>query len=75
MRKMTKGKPSVPLNTLEKALQLAHVLRQDLNRGGSQTSWGFRVFSAFTADELEALAAFFIWRARGETIKELTDQQ
>jgi hypothetical protein len=68
-------KPTIPVNTIDQALSLARTLSQDLAKKESQAKRSFRIFSVLVPNRLEALAAFFIWRARGETIKELTKQK
>jgi hypothetical protein len=61
---------SIPLNTIEQALRLEQALSHDLAKKETDSYRKYRIFSALTADKLEALAAFFIWKARGETIEE-----
>jgi hypothetical protein len=75
MRGETLDKSRMPLNTLDRALALSQVLSRDLSRKGSKAYHSFRIFTALAQDEREALAAFLIWRARGETLKELFSQQ
>ncbi len=60
----------LPVNTLEQALQLARALARDLKQQESKTRKSYRVFAALAPNDWEALAAFLIWKARGETIKE-----
>ncbi len=67
---MSGSKPSIPLNTLEKALGLAQIWAPAIAQKGSKEYRRYRLFSALTGDEFEALAAYFIWRARGEALKE-----
>jgi hypothetical protein len=59
------------INTLDKALCLAQSLSRELRLKNGKTYRNFQIFSALAPDEREALAAFFIWKSRGETIKEL----
>jgi hypothetical protein len=61
---------SIALNTLEEAVQLARALAQDLSTYQSKASRCYRVFSALTTNDREALAAFFIWQGRRRLIKE-----
>ena len=53
-----------PVNTLEKAIDLAQVVSRDLAHREPKTWRKFRMFQALTRDEREAFAAFIIWRAR-----------
>lgn len=65
-----KTKVSVPINTLDKALGLAHTLMRDVALGDKKTQQTYRIFSALATSEGEGLAAFLIWRAQGEIIRE-----
>ncbi len=53
----------LPLNTLEKALDIARTLREELERE-NKNWWLLEVFASLTANYLEALIAFLIWKAR-----------
>ncbi len=64
-------KPNVPINTLDKALELARALSRDLASEESKAIRSSRIFIALAANEQEGLAAYLIWRARGEVISEL----
>ncbi len=58
----------IPLNTLEQALSIARLLRQELER--EDKSWRqLQVFASLTANYLEALIAFLIWKARASDSK------
>ncbi len=70
-----KAKRYIPMNTLEKAMWLARILLRDLENQESKASRSYKVFTALTTGERESLAAFFIWRARGEVIRELLAQR
>lgn len=70
-----KARETIPLNTLDRALQLARILSRDLAKSEGKAYRDYRIFSALTTNELEGLAAFLIWRARGEIISELTRGQ
>ena len=71
MRK--RKRKDILLNTIEQALRLAQALSHDLAKKETDSYRKYRIFSALTADKREALAAFLIWKARGETIEELTN--
>ncbi len=62
---------SIPVNTLDQALERAEDLMRDLADEGSKASRHHRIFSALAADERAGLAAFLIWQTRGETLQEL----
>ncbi len=66
-------KNKIPLNTLESALTLARQVSRDL-REEHKARRNYRLFSALTGDEVEALLAFLIWRARGESLNRLRRQ-
>lgn len=70
-----KTETAVPINTLDKALALAEDLLQDLVSEESKTYRSYRIFSALAADERQGLAAFLVWRARGEMLRELAQRQ
>ncbi len=56
-------KKLLPPNTLETALALAKTLREELDR--DQKNWRLlQVFASLTADYMETLIAFLIWRIR-----------
>lgn len=57
----------VPLNTLDKALEFAGALSRELE--GEKAWRAYRVFASLTGDRFEALIAFLIWKARGESLK------
>ncbi len=58
----------IPLNTLEQALSIARILRQELERE-DKNSRLLSVFASLTANYLEALIAFLIWKARSSDLK------
>ncbi len=60
----------VPMNTVDEALKLAHTLSRDLTRRDAKILRSYQIFLALTEDEQEALVAFLVWKARGETLKE-----
>ncbi len=64
-----KGHNTIPLNTLDKALEFAGELTRELE--GERTWRMYRVFASLTGDRFEALIAFLIWKARGESLKKL----
>jgi hypothetical protein len=66
-----KSKSRIPINTLDRALKLAQVISRDLAADEGKAQRSLQVFSALTDSDVEAWAAFVIWKARGETIKEL----
>ncbi len=68
------AKKRIPVNTLESALALARQVSRDL-RQERRTRQNYQLFAALTGDELEALLAFLIWRARGESIRHLLRQE
>lgn len=70
-----RSKSRIPLNTLDQALALSQALSRDLTRKESKAYHSYQIFAALAQDKREALAAFLIWRARGETLKELFNQQ
>jgi hypothetical protein len=74
MKVETISKSRIPLNTLDQALALSQALSRDLTRKESKAYHSYQIFAALAQDKLEALAAFLIWRARGETLKELFNQ-
>ncbi len=61
--------PTIPVNTLDQALKLAKAVSRDLTANERKTQRSYQVFAALTHSDLEALAAFFIWKARAEAIK------
>jgi len=65
-----KGNCTVPLNTLDKALEFAGALSRELE--GEKTWRTYRVFASLADDQLEALIAFLIWKARSESMKKLS---
>jgi hypothetical protein len=64
-----KGHDTFPLNTLDKALEFAGALSRELE--GEKPWRTYRVFASLTDDRFEALIAFLIWKARGESLKKL----
>ncbi len=63
----TEGEDSnlLPLNTLDAALELAKTLREELER--EPKNWRLlQVFASLTANYLEALIAFLIWKTRAK---------
>jgi hypothetical protein len=66
-----RAKPNMPVNTLDRALQLAQKISRDIAADEGKAQRSYQVFSALAGNDLEAWAAFVIWKARGETIKEL----
>jgi hypothetical protein len=70
-----KAKPTMPVNTVDRAVQLARVVSRDISAHESQSRRSYQVFAALTQNEVEALAAFLIWKARGESIKQLLNQK
>lgn len=75
MKVATIGKTRIPLNTLDQALAMSQSLSRDLNRKESKAYHSYCIFAALAQDKREALAAFLIWRSRGEILKELLSQQ
>ncbi len=75
MKIETISKTRIPLNTLDQALALSQVLSRDLTRKESKAYHSYQIFAALAQDKRKALAAFLIWRARGETLKELFSEQ
>ncbi len=59
---MTDPNP-IPLTTLEQALSIARSLRAELE-GDNKNSRVFKIFAALSANYLEALIAFLIWKSR-----------
>lgn len=71
-RSRVKVQTPVPVNTIDEALASARVVLRDLRSEGSKASQRYRIFSALTSDKREGFAAFLLWQARGETIRQLT---
>ncbi len=60
----------IPLNTLDRALQFAGDLSQELRR--EDKAWRmYEVFTLLAEDQLEAWIAFLVWKARGQHFKRL----
>ncbi len=53
----------IPLTTLEQALSIARSLRAELEGDGKNMRL-FKIFAALSANYLEALIAFLIWKSR-----------
>ena len=70
-RAVPRPKENPALNTLEESLNLARVLAAAIENHEGKAYRSYRIFSAFASDELEALAAFFIWSGRGRLLKEV----
>ncbi len=60
---MKDARPLLPPNTLETALELARTLREELEREDKNRRL-LQVFASLTANYLEALIAFLIWKTR-----------
>lgn len=69
MKDQTPNNPTMRINTLDQALKLAKVVSRDLTANELKTRRSYQVFAALTHSDLEALAAFLIWKARAEAIK------
>lgn len=69
MKEQTPNHPTMPVNTLDQALQLAKVVSRDLTANEGKTRRNYQVFAALTHSDLEALAALLIWKARAAAIK------
>jgi hypothetical protein len=54
----------IPLTTLEQSLAIARLLRRELEREDKNGRL-LQVFASLTANYLEALIAFLIWKSRG----------
>ncbi len=57
----------IPLTTLEQALSIARSLRVELE-GDGKNSRLFKIFAALSANYLEALIAFLIWKSRRNSL-------
>lgn len=66
-----KIKSAIPINTLDRALDLARALSHELANPESKAFRSKQIFSSLASNEPEGLAAFLIWRARGEILREL----
>ncbi len=64
----------MPLSTLDKAVRLARILSRDLSLRDSKTVRSYHVFQALTDNDMEALAAFFIWKGGGTIVDELASR-
>jgi hypothetical protein len=56
---------TAPINTLDRAIELARAITYDIAGKDAKSRRNFRVFQALTRDDREALAAYLIWRLRG----------
>jgi hypothetical protein len=62
------GVQNLPLNTVDRALAFAGEVSQELKR--EHRAWRmYHVFSSLAQDPFEALLAFLIWKARGESYR------
>ncbi len=62
-------------NTLERVLPLAQSLCRELRSTDRKTQRSYRVFVALTQNDIEAWAAFLIWKALGRSFKVSLDQK
>ncbi len=58
------------MNTVDEALQVAGILFRQVKQE-SKTRRIYRVFVSLTGNHFEALVAFSIWTARGQTREQL----
>lgn len=65
-----KGKPSIPVNTLEDAFDIARNLERAL-RIESKTKLSSRIFTALAEDRLEGLMVSLIWWTRAQGLASL----
>lgn len=54
---------SPPLNTLDQALEFAHLFSEEIKRD-SKSRRIYRSFAALTSSQFEALLAFSIWKVK-----------
>ena len=60
-----------PITTLDRAIRLARVLSQQMAQQDAKTTRSFRAFQALTGNDVEAMAAFFIWKGGAKLVDEL----
>jgi hypothetical protein len=67
-----RAQATIPLNTLDKALEFAGAVSRDLQE---EQSWRmYRIFALLAKDPLEGWIAFLVWKARGQSIDRLLKQ-